>query len=114
MALNCSPPPNTLAHGIGVTGIGKNPLIAFIDAFVKLGADISDVRLSLVRDAQAAECPDECKKKTISMPEFSATRFGFGFDARKLEWHFTVGVLGEIAILCEKLQPGEEEVRIEA
>ena len=101
MDLHCSPRTNTLVHGLGVTGLGRNPLAAIFDALVKLIADIPDVKAALIRDAAAAECPDDCKRKTVGKPEFKGLRADMGFDAVKFEWHCTIGVSGEIEILCE-------------
>jgi hypothetical protein len=80
--------------------------MAVMDAVVKLMADIPDVKAALRRDAQTAECPDECKRKSIGKPILRGVSFDIGYDEKKADWHCTIGIAGEIDVMCE---PPEEK-----
>src|SRR5664279_170955 len=103
MDMHCSLPPNVFKHGLDVTGHSNaNQWMAIVDAIVKLAADIPDVSVSLQRDAQAAQCPEECDRKSIGKPILSGVSFAIGYDANKNDWHCTIGVAGEIDVMCEE------------
>jgi hypothetical protein len=106
--LHCSPPSNTLEHGVEVTGHGKSFMVAVVDAFTKLSVDVDFAEKAIRRDAQAAKCPDECNKKTIS--NFFILRgitFAAGYDSDKDDWHCTMGVGGELDVMCEPPREGD-------
>ena len=73
-----------------------------LDAVVKLAADVPGVIAALERDAKAAKCPEECDRKSVGKVIFRGVSFSVGYDAKKNDWHCTMGIAGEIDVLCEE------------
>ena len=113
--LHCSPPANTLhyQHGIEVTGRAPTFMLATFDALEQLNQLMPGVERSLRRDAADAECPDECKKKTIGKFFYLnlityAARHDVDADRNQDEWHVTIGLGADIDVMCEPYADGEE------